>query len=167
LVDGERNSGIGWNWFRGRNWFRNVLHRGIGWLVCAVVYTRKWCSSRIQIKTQIFFRILFKWQNDSFQSYLFVFKIQGKCDLILKKILHRFFLFDPAFFLLYFRVMLAYFRGIIKLENCYMEKFAWKMFSYNIVADDCVLHIFIKQSCVLQQNQLRVFEETQWRRTKR
>ncbi len=39
----ERNSwesvrfhrdGIGWNWFRWRNWFRNVQHRGIGWLLC-------------------------------------------------------------------------------------------------------------------------------------
>ena len=41
---GRSNSGIGWrrswslfgnrwNWFRERNWFRNVQHHGIGWLL--------------------------------------------------------------------------------------------------------------------------------------
>jgi hypothetical protein len=30
--------GIGWNWFRGRNWYRNVQHRGIGWLLTDINY---------------------------------------------------------------------------------------------------------------------------------
>jgi hypothetical protein len=30
--------GIRWNWFRGRNWCRNVQHRGIGWLLTDINY---------------------------------------------------------------------------------------------------------------------------------
>ncbi len=33
ILNDDRVPGIGWNWFRGRNWFRNVQHCGIGWLL--------------------------------------------------------------------------------------------------------------------------------------
>ncbi len=36
ILNDDRVPGIGWNWFRGRNWFRNVQHCGIGWLLAFI-----------------------------------------------------------------------------------------------------------------------------------
>jgi hypothetical protein len=38
ILNDDRVPGIGWDWFRGRNWFRNVQHRGIG---CILVFHYK------------------------------------------------------------------------------------------------------------------------------
>ncbi len=33
ILNDDRVPGIGWNWFRRRNWFLNVQYCGIGWLL--------------------------------------------------------------------------------------------------------------------------------------
>jgi hypothetical protein len=41
--------GIGWNWFRGQNWFRNVQHRGIGCILCV---TNFWSTRQVAERLQ-------------------------------------------------------------------------------------------------------------------
>ncbi len=103
VLNDDRVPGIGWNWFRGQNWFRNVQHRGIGCILLKTGVQRSfwWKSS-----------ILATWRKKGHRFSLSAF--------LLKKI--------PDQNNIFTKLTPAFCRSLLKLHNFYWNFFWTRLY---------------------------------------